>query len=551
MAMFHRQALQLFILVSCGGAASAFTNTPRPSLFPPKSINGLQRQHCNPSLQKASASYGKHRQAVMQTNFKSKFEEDETSVNNIIINKEVTEILESNNLEKILSYLESHTSSITSLSNTQLQSIFGTIELATAESDENTVNKRTVEDANISSASSGGGIEFRVLDQVRAQMTDLYRLLREEGKLNVFGAIGRLPPSSISAMSSSEGLMYPTSGSKIIGPELLEEITNIKMINLTPQPNNLLSYGGATLAMLEGITSLYFHINFNLLVGCTLLLAFMDQVLVSGAVSDTALRLVQPELTSRITKHEAGHFLCAYLLGCPVEGVVLSTRAALADGRFGGAISAGTSYYDIDLSEQIAGTKPLTRDSIDRFSIIVMGGIAAESVEFGRADGGAGDEEALVRFLSSLNPRSGNAVSAWTPELINNQARWGATQALLLLKEYKPCYDALVDALERGGDLGQCIEAIEEAAAREGLGWLRKPLGKVLEEGDYGKWVSIDEENITKNGSSGVNTSTDVNVSNGDMSQTNGSSPMPRIRSLQPTSPEEFLKKYRDITEKK
>lgn len=475
----------------------------------------------------------------MRIDLKYKLAEDETSVNNVIIDEELIETLESNNLENILSYFQSHTSSITSLSNTQLQSIFGTIELATAESDKNTANKQAVEDANISSTSSGGGIEFRALDRVRSQMTDMYRLLREEGKLNVFGAIGRLPPSSISVMPSQEGLVYPTSGSKIIAPELLEEITSIEMINMTPQQNNLLLYGGAALAMLEGIASLYFHINFNLLVVGTLLLALMDQVLVSGAVSDTALRIVQPEMTSRITKHEAGHFLCAYLLGCPVEGVVLSTRAALADGRFGGAISAGTSYYDIDLSEQIAGKKPLTRESIDRFSIIVMGGIAAEAVEFGRADGGASDEEALVRFLQSLNPRSGNAVSAWTPELINNQARWGATQALLLLQEYKPCYDALVDALERGGDLGQCIVAIEEAAAREGLGWLRKPLGKVLEEGDYGKWVPIDEENITKIVSSGDEPN-DTNGNHGDMSQTNGSSSTSSVR--QPPSREEFLK---------
>lgn len=141
------------------------------------------------------------------------------------------------------------------------------------------------------------------------------------------------------------------------------------------------------------------------------------------------------------------------------------------------------------MSKQISGVKPLTRDSIDRYSIIVMGGIAAEALEFGRADGGAGDEEALVRFLRSLNPRSGNSVKAWTPELIRNQARWGATQAVLLLQEYKPCYDALVDALERGGDLGSCVVAIEDAAKREGLGWLPKPLGTILEEGEFGKWV--------------------------------------------------------------
>jgi len=565
MAKFLQQSLYLCILLSCGGAVSAFTNSLRPSLFPPKSsINGLQRQHCNnPSQQKALASGGKHRrQACMPTYLKSKLEENETnSDNNTMNNEALTQALESKNLSKILSHLQSHTSSIPSLSNAQLQSIFYAIELATAESDENTVNKRAIEDATINSASSGGGdVEFRALDRVRAQMTKLYRLLREKGQLNVFGAIGRAPPSSIAVVPSfpEQGPMYPTSGSKLISPTLLEEITTIEMINLTPQPTNLLLYGGAALASLEAIASLSLGINFNVLVVCTLLLALMDQVLVSGAVSETALRMVQPEMTSRITKHEAGHFLCAYLLGCPVEGVVLSTRAALADGRFGGAISAGTSYYDIDLSEQIAGKKPLTRESIDRFSIIVMGGIAAEAVEFGRADGGAGDEEALVRFLRSLNPRSGNAVSAWTPELIRNQARWGATQAVLLLKEYKPCYDALVDALERGGDLGQCIVAIEEAAAREGLGWLRKPMGKVLEGGEYGNWVPIDEENTT-NGSSDFNTSTDMNGSNGDMSQTNGSSSIsmektngvPTYGEDPITSTEEFLKKYRDVMEKK
>ncbi|KAL7432067.1 hypothetical protein ACHAXH_002808 [Discostella pseudostelligera] len=535
-----------YLLVYCVGATTAFLAPARPTFVPAKISKRQPLAPFSPS------NFGQ------TTYLRFKPEVDEATTTSIeVTNNALSQAIESNNLEKILSYLQTHPTFIPHLTKSQIQTIFDAIELATAESDDNTVNKRALQDANLVSAAAAGsgGIEFRSLDRVRSQMTQLYRLLREHGRLNIFGAIGRPPPSCISLSSPPpEGPVYPTSGSKIITPTLLEEITNMEMINLTPRPTNLLLYGGVALALLEGLASLYFDISFNLIVVCSILLALMDQILVSGAVFETALRMVRPEMTSRITKHEAGHFLCAYILGCPVEGVVLSKWAALNDGRFGrrsSVVSAGTSYYDLDLSEQIAGVKPLTRESIDRYSIIVMGGIAAEALEFGRADGGAGDEEALVRFLSSLNPRSKNAVSAWTPDLIRNQARWGATQAVLLLREYKPCYDALVDALERGGDLGQCIAAIEEAGAKAGLNWLSKPLGKILDEGEFGKWIPINEVSLTD----GV----DMIGSNGDLSEshhattdsiakTNG---VPTYGDDPITSTEEFLRKYRDVMEKK
>ena len=449
--------------------------------------------------------------------------------------KEFNKAVSSNNLHSIINYLESHDT--LSLSDSDLQSLFDAIETATQNSDGNTVNTRALEDAK--------AIEFRSLDRARAQMTKLYRMLRDSGRLQTFGAVARDPPREL-WLSMSLGPIYPASGSKIITPTLLEKITDIEMLNLTPQPTNFLLYGGAALAILEGIFSIYFQINFNVLVGFTLLFALADQILVSGAVFETGLRMVLPNMTTRITKHEAGHFLCAYLLGCPVEGVVLSTWAAIQDGRFGGrstgAVSAGTSYYDIDLSEQIAGMKPLTRDSIDRFSIIVMGGIAAEALEFGRADGGAGDEEALVRFLRSLNPRSSNAVSTWSPDLIRNQARWGATQAVLMMKEYKPCYDALVDALERGGDLGTCIVAIENAAKKHGLGWLRQPIGTVFDEGEFGRW----ELGFNDMKSSFSNANPDLmEVING------GANGVPTFGEDPITSTEEFLQKYREQMTKK
>ena len=514
---YKRQALLYILsLIGCSNDVSAFTSSPRSSYIQP----------IQPSIRR--------------NNRFAKYTILNTKLDASIDSNELNNVLENNKLESILSYLESNPSSVPSLSNMQLQSIFNSIELATTQSEENTVNKRTLQDSNIS---AGADIEFQVNDIVRTRMTKLYRLLREKGKLNVFGAIGRAPPASISLTSQPDALIYPTSGSKIIPPMLLEQITEMQMVALTPKPTNLLLYGGGALAVFEGLLSLYYGISFNLLVVCTLLLALMDQLLVSGAVFETALRFVKPETTKRITKHEAGHFLCAYILGCPVEGVVLSTWEALNDSRFGGrasaAVSAGTSYYDLDLSEQIAGVKPLTRESIDRYSIIVMGGIAAEAVEFGGADGGAGDEEALVRFLRSLNPRSSNAVSQWSPELIRNQARWGATQAVLLLKEYKPCYDALVDALEKGGDLGQCIVAIEDAAKRNELGWLRKPLGKVIEDGEFGSFVPIDEE-------------CDVSTSQADCSTPiDGINGVPTYGEDPITSTEKFLKQYKEVMEKK
>jgi len=276
---------------------------------------------------------------------------------------------------------------------------------------------------------------------------------------------------------------------------------------LTPQPTNTLLIAGAAFALSEGIFSIFTGVDLNFLIFFTLFLAFLDKLLVNGAVFESITRLAMPEYRRKILRHEAGHFLAAYLLGCPVEGCVLSSWAALSDSRFGGrrtTVSAGTSFFDPSLSDEMNGRKPLTRSSIDRYTIIVMAGIAAEALNFGRADGGAGDEAALIGFLSNLNPKSGGAVS-WDLESIKNQARWGALQSVLLLREYSACYDALVDALEAGGNLGECVYAIENAAKENGLPTVaQKPLGYIIDRGPYGEWdTSFSELGAVKpNGSS-------------------------------------------------
>jgi hypothetical protein len=53
-----------------------------------------------------------------------------------------------------------------------------------------------------------------------------------------------------------------------------------------------------------------------------------------------------------VVRHEAGHFLTAYLLGCPIESCVLSAWQASSDPRFIGA--AGTLFFDPELTRGAA-----------------------------------------------------------------------------------------------------------------------------------------------------------------------------------------------------
>mmetsp|Transcript_2093 Transcript_2093/g.2376 ORF Transcript_2093/g.2376 Transcript_2093/m.2376 type:complete len:417 (-) Transcript_2093:220-1470(-) len=287
----------------------------------------------------------------------------------------------------------------------------------------------------------------------RLEMTSMYRTLKDLDHLKLFGASKDFPPAS---------------GSHIVTPKLLEAVSGLSMVALTPKPTNSVLVAGVALALFEGVISLNLGIDFNLLVFITLALSLFDQSMMNGAFFESFIKAFSPGMQTRIVKHEAGHFLTAYLLGLPVEGCVLSAWEAMKDTRFNnGETSAATSFYDPELSEQI-NNSVLKRSSIDRYSVVVMAGIAAEAINYGRADGGAGDEMALVSFLSQLNGNSQQGSNtAWNNLTIRNQARWGALQAVLLLREYRVCYDALVGALERGCSLGDCIFAIEEAGQKK------------------------------------------------------------------------------------
>ena len=370
-------------------------------------------------------------------------------------NDKLDEALQNEDLRKAVKVLKENPD--IELNRSRWNSIFSVIEETTANAEENTENLRQA-------------AEFPMESAARSSMTETYEVLKNCGHLRLYGAVNTKMPLA--------------AGTYNLPPALLESILEMPMKSLTPKPTNSLLIAGIGVALLEGVISAALGISLNFLTFATLLAFLADRFFLNGALSETLFKLFQPGIQEKILKHEAGHFLAAYLLGCPVEGIVLSAWAALQDRRFASRqVSAGTSFFDPELSRQINSNGELTRSSLDRYSIIVMAGIAAEAEQYGQADGGAGDEMALVAFLSRLN---GGKEGTWTSDTIRNQARWGALQAVLMMREYKPAYDALVDALERGGTLGDCIYSIEKAARDNNLTPLKQPIGYI----EGGKWTT-------------------------------------------------------------
>ena len=354
-----------------------------------------------------------------------------------------------------------------SLTRSNWDALFRGIEQVTSQADEEAEEATKTKTILENSSNPNSPNQFPIFSQARQEMTDVYDLLRQRGDLRLYGAVTTQDP--------------PAAGLTDISPPLLQEILDLPMSALTPAPTNAVLWLGAAVAILEIGTSLVTGLGLNALVMYTLLFLVCDRLFLNGALLETALKWASPGVQAKILRHEAGHFLVAYLLGCPVEGIVLSAWAALKDRRFGARqVSAGTSFFDPVLSQQINQQQQVTRSSIDRYAMIVMAGIAAEADHFGRADGGAGDELALIAFLSRI----------WNGEKIRNQARWGALQSVLMLRQYKPAYEALVEALERGGTLGDAIWAVELAARQHNLPSreARQPIGYIVNDSGGVAW---------------------------------------------------------------
>lgn len=181
-------------------------------------------------------------------------------------------------------------------------------------------------------------------------------------------------------------------------------------------------------------------------------LATLDSFSLQGKGGALLLELfarTSPQYRDRIVHHEAGHFLIARLLDIPVTGYALSAWEALKQKQPG---QGGVSFADDELASQLQ-QGALTAQLLDRYCTIWMAGIAAESLVYDNAEGGADDLKKLRTVLAPL----GFSLPAQ-----EQKQRFCILQARTFLQDNWSAYQALVQAMQERASVAQCYAVIEQ-----------------------------------------------------------------------------------------
>lgn len=160
------------------------------------------------------------------------------------------------------------------------------------------------------------------------------------------------------------------------------------------------------------------------------------------------LASASPNHRARIVRHEAGHFLVAHLLGIPITGYALSAWEAFKQGQPG---QGGVAFDDRELASQLQqGT--ITAGMLNRYGTVWMAGIAAETLVYGNAEGGAEDRQKLRTVLAQVGRLAA----------FEQQERAFALQARHLLETHRDAYGALIAAMEKREPVESCCQAIAQ-----------------------------------------------------------------------------------------
>lgn len=148
-----------------------------------------------------------------------------------------------------------------------------------------------------------------------------------------------------------------------------------------------------------------------------------------------------PDYKERVVKHEAAHILAAHVLGVPVAGYSLMLG------------KEHTDLAEAALQQRLI-ERTLDQQEVDRLSIIAMAGATAEAMNFDEVMGQNADMLDLQRIMWRSSSKMSNAQQ-------QNQTRWAAYQAASIMRKYKNEYQALIDIMNAGGSVNDCIVTLE------------------------------------------------------------------------------------------
>lgn len=97
----------------------------------------------------------------------------------------------------------------------------------------------------------------------------------------------------------------------------------------------------------------------------------------------------------------------------------------------------------------------LSSQQVNRYCIVWMAGIAAESQAYGSAKGGDDDKMQLRRLWQQATPAGPSDAE------IETQLRWSLLQANTLIEGQKDAYQALVGAMANRASVEDCCQQIE------------------------------------------------------------------------------------------
>ncbi|CAO2036697.1 unnamed protein product [Urochloa humidicola] len=157
-----------------------------------------------------------------------------------------------------------------------------------------------------------------------------------------------------------------------------------------------------------------------------------------------AFSTVFPDYQERIARHEAAHFLVAYLIGLPILGY---------------SLDIGKEHVNLidEQLQKLIYSGQLDGKELDRLAVVSMAGLAAEGLEYDKVVGQSADLFTLQRFINRTKPQL-------SKDQQQNLTRWAVLFAASLLKNNKAAHEALMSAMSQNASVLGCIEAIENAS---------------------------------------------------------------------------------------